>query len=96
MWQSTYFEKMFCCFRVKIDAPSLCFASRPGAFIRRNTVDMSSLRAPYDKMARTKTNTQKTSVAMPGLFHITHKNNKIGVIIVFLLPNLAISPRVCL
>jgi len=26
------------CLRVKIDAPSLCFASRPGAFIRRNTV----------------------------------------------------------
>ena len=30
-----------------------------------NNVNMSSLRAPYDKMARTKTNTQKTSVAMP-------------------------------
>jgi len=45
MRQSTYFEKklvffvtVFCCFRVKIAAPSLCFASRPGAFIRRNTV----------------------------------------------------------
>ena len=34
---------VFCCFRVKIDAPSLCFVSRPGTFIRRNMVIQNSM-----------------------------------------------------